>query len=366
MTINTLKFFRYIWIYGLTRTIVKAIGRLNIYFPLWIFTYIKIPHNNKKNVAIIGCGQFSFSTITFFLSQSNKVSIKWCSDQSMEAARLLSKSYGIKKIYNKDEINYDNIDTVYIATNHSSHCEYAINSLEANCHVYVEKPLVTSWDQFERLKKAKEQVKKNIFVGYNRPFSPGIKKIRKLIEDYEQPFTLSCFISGHYLDKNHWYRNSDEGTRVCGNIGHWLDLAIHILFWRKSIVSYIDISISYSDINMPSDNISISLTTSNNDLINIVFSTRSEPFEGVGETINFQQDKLIAKIDDHRQITIWQEEKKSTYRKRVKNVGHKNAIMQPFTKKNRRQWEELNISTNLMLTVTDMVKNNSKFYKFHL
>ena len=95
MTINTLKFFRYIWIYGLTRTIVKAIGRLNIYFPLWIFTYIKIPHNNKKNVAIIGCGQFSFSTITFFLSQSNKVSIKWCSDQSMEAARLLSKSYGI-------------------------------------------------------------------------------------------------------------------------------------------------------------------------------------------------------------------------------------------------------------------------------
>ena len=160
MTINTLKFFRYIWIYGLTRTIVKAIGRLNIYFPLWIFTYIKIPHNNKKNVAIIGCGQFSFSTITFFLSQSNKVSIKWCSDQSMEAARLLSKSYGIKKIYKKDEINYDNIDTVYIATNHSSHCEYAINSLEANCHVYVEKPLVTSWDQFERLKKAKEQVKK--------------------------------------------------------------------------------------------------------------------------------------------------------------------------------------------------------------
>ena len=53
-------------------------------------------------------------------------------------------------------------------------------------------------------------------------------------------------------------------------------------------------------------------------------------------------------------------------RKRVKNVGHKNAIMQPFIKKNRRQWEELNISTNLMLTVTDMVKNNSKFYKFHL
>lgn len=366
MSNNLRKFLRYVWIYGLTRTIVKSIGRLNIYFPIWIFSYFKIPNKNKKNIAIIGCGQFSFSTITFFLSQSNKVCIKWCSDLNIEAAKLLSKSYGIKKILNKDEINYKNIDIVYIATSHSSHCEYAIESLKSNCDVYVEKPLVTSWEQFEKLKQVRDQAKKNIFIGYNRPFSPGIKKIKKFIKDYEQPFTLSCFISGHYLDKNHWYRSSDEGTRVCGNIGHWLDLAIHILFWRVTLVNYIDILISYSNIKTPSDNISISLTTSNNDLINITFSTRSEPFEGVGETINFQQDKLIAKIDDHRCTTIWHEEKKYKLKNRVKNVGHKNAIMQPFTNKKERHWKELNISTNLMLTVTDMVKNNSKFYKFHL
>ncbi len=366
MNYNLQKFFRYIWIYGLTRTIVKSIGRLNIYFPIWIFNFFKMPNKNKKNIAIIGCGQFSFSTITFFLSQSNRVSIKWCSDLNIKAAKLLSKSYGIGKILNKDEINYENIDIVYIATSHSSHCEYAIESLKANCDVYVEKPLVTSWEQFERLKKVRDLVQKNIFVGYNRPFSPGIKKIRSLVKDYDQPFTLSCFISGHYLDKNHWYRNSDEGTRVCGNIGHWLDLATHILFWRKLIVSYIDISINYSDINTPSDNITISLTSSNNDLISIVFSTRSEPFEGVTETINFQQDKLIAKIDDHRCTSIWYEEKKYKLKNRIKNVGHKNAIMQPFSDENTRNWEELNISTNLMLTVTDMVKNNSKFNKFHL
>ena len=89
---------------------------------------------------------------------------------------MLSKSYGIGKILNKNEINYENIDIVYIATSHSSHCEYAIESLKANCDVYVEKPLVTSWEQFERLKKVRDLVQKNIFVGYNRPFSPGIKK----------------------------------------------------------------------------------------------------------------------------------------------------------------------------------------------
>ena len=161
MNYNLQKFFRYIWIYGLTRTIVKSIGRLNIYFPIWIFNFLRCQIKIKKYCNNRMWSIF-ISTITFFLSQSNRVTIKWCSDLNIEAAKLLSKSYGIGKILNKNEINYENIDIVYIATSHSSHCEYAIESLKANCDVYVEKPLVTSWEQFERLKKVRDLVQKNI------------------------------------------------------------------------------------------------------------------------------------------------------------------------------------------------------------
>ena len=65
-------------------------------------------------------------------------------------------------------------------------------------------------------------------------------------------------------------------------------------------------------------------------------------------------------------LVFGMKKKKYKLKNRIKNVGHENAIMQPFSDENTRNWEELNISTNLMLTVTDMVKNNSKFNKFHL
>ena len=98
--------------------------------------------------------------------------------------------------------------------------------------------------------------------------------------------------------------------------------------------------------------------------------SRSEPFEGVNESINFQQGNLIAKINDHRHIQIWVGEKYISRKFWPKNVGHKKAILQPFNENttNFRNWDELVLSTELMLVITDMVVNieTSKSYTFSL
>tara|TARA_B110000858_G_C17806797_1_gene478486 strand:+ start:1833 stop:2924 length:1092 start_codon:yes stop_codon:yes gene_type:complete len=360
------KFFRYVGIYGINRTVIKSLGRLKSRFPIWPFFIFKLPNLHKKKIGIIGCGQFSYSSITYYLIKSNKAKIIWCCDLNIKAAESMAKSYGIKKYFNEIGLNYKTVDLVYIATNHSSHCQYAIESLHSGCDVYIEKPMVTDWKQLELIKKAKDETGKNIFIGYNRPFSPGLSQIKKLSVAFDKPFTLSCFITGHFLDEDHWYRDDKEGTRICGNVGHWLDLSIHILSWRYKMPNFIDISINYSNLQTSSDNIAITLTTSEGDLINITFSTRGEPFEGVGETINFQQENLIAKIDDHRKTKIWVEKKLYKYTHWPKNVGHKDAIFQPFDKVIKRDWEETLISTKLMLTIADMVKDNNKNFRFNL
>ena len=102
----------------------------------------------------------------------------------------------------------------------------------------------------------------------------------------------------------------------------------------------------------------------NEDLINIIFTTRSEPFEGVNETLNFQSNNLIVKIHDHRKTEIWENQKKRVIKHKPKNVGHKDAINQPFNSKLMRDWNELLISTKLMLTVSDMVKNRNENNRF--
>ena len=210
----------------------------------------------------------------------------------------------------------------------------------------------------------------DLYIGYNRPFSKAINILKNRIRDLKDEitqkssFTLEYFITGHKIPKNHWYRKPEEGTRVCGNMGHWLDLSIHILAWRK-VPNKFFINITYSNLDEPDDNLSIIITTDLHDLIVITLTSRTEPFEGINETINLQFADIIAKIDDFRKITIWQNEKLYKRKFFPKDVGHERAIMQPFHK-NKRNFMEIEISTLLMLFIKDMVIVRNKYLEFNL
>ena len=85
-----------------------------------------------------------------------------------------------------------------------------------------------------------------------------------------------------------------------------------------------------------------------------MLTSRSEPFEGVSENINFQYGSLISRIDDFRQMIIWRRAKKFYRRFKPKDVGHGRAILQPFHEP-RRPVEEVEVSTALMLHIAKMV-----------
>ena len=109
--------------------------------------------------------------------------------------------------------------------------------------------------------------------------------------------------------------------------------------------------------------IAISLTSERGDLVNIVLTARSEPFEGINETINFQQGDVIAKIDDFRSMTVWKGPSVRRFNYWPKDVGHNLAIIQPFSGI-YRDWEEVEMSTLLMLFIADMVVNAENYSRF--
>ena len=263
-------------------------------------------------------------------------------------------------------LNDNKITYVYIASNHHSHTNYAIDAIKHNKTVYIEKPISVTMEQFRNLTTIIKTYNGNIYAGYNRPFSAAIIDLKNSIKKFEnKPFSMNYFISGHLIEKDHWYRNAQEGTRICGNVGHWLDLTIYILSWRK-LPNEFKICISYSNSEEIDDNISITITTEYLDIVSIMLTSRCEPFEGINETINFQYDNTIAKIDDFRKMTIWQDEILINKRYWPKDVGHKKAILQPFetddTKK--RDWHEIEFTTLLMLFITDMVLNKETQKEF--
>jgi predicted dehydrogenase len=230
--------------------------------------------------------------------------------------------------------------------------------LNKNIDVYCEKPIAVNFNQFDDLIHAIKNSSSSFFAGYNRPYSKAIQTLKTFFNNsgnLNGKFSINCFVSAHDIPSDHWYRNPEEGTRICGNVGHWIDLTVHMLNWRGYIPQNYDVQIMYSNTREPDDNISISITTELGDLATIFITARSEPFEGINETINFQYGKIISKVDDFRNISIWYDDK--FYKKRFfpKDVGHKRSVMQPFSKENR-DLNEVIASTEIMLHITEMVK----------
>jgi predicted dehydrogenase len=341
------KIVRYISLYGVSKTVFKVMGRTRSRgLSLW--------GRRRRDIGVVGCGQFAFSTLGHAIWKHSGNRFSACFDVDTRAAVSFAKFYSAKSVVLADHLfEASLIRYVYIMSNHASHTPYAIQALEAGKLVYVEKPISVSREQLRDLSFARRRTGGTIFAGYNRPFSRAIRQLQGHCVDTNGPMTLSCFVSGHRIPAEHWYRNPNEGTRICGNLGHWLDLAVHILSWKELPDTW-RISIAYSSNTDPDDNISISMTSTRGDLLTFVLTSRSEPFEGINETINFQQGEIIAKIDDFRKMTIWERERVIRYRYWPKDVGHLGALVQPFTEPSR-DWKELELSTLLMLTIKDMV-----------
>lgn len=348
------KFLRYSRILGLHRTVNKSVARMRIRFPRFRLLRPKSPR-----VGVIGSGQFAFSTIAYFLEPF--VRIETCYDISDDNASSFSRHYGARSCATIDDLCESDVDVVYVASNHATHTPYALKAMRHGLKkVYIEKPIAVSRQQLSQLEQCRRETGATLFAGYNRPFSPAIVEIvQQIRQQPASPLTINCFVSGHQLGPDHWYRNPKEGTRICGNLGHWIDLTIHLLAAVRRVPDEFSITVAYSNEDEPDDNLTVCMSTKENDHIVLTLTSRSEPFEGINESLNIHYGELIAKIDDFRSLHIWIGSKLIRRRYFPKDVGHRNSVLQPI-RKPVRDWNEVVASTKLMLHIADMVNTCCK------
>ncbi len=46
------------------------------------------------------------------------------------------------------------------------------------------------------------------------------------------PLTMTCIVKELRLPKSHWYYWSTQGTRIAGNLCHWIDLGAYCIKQR--------------------------------------------------------------------------------------------------------------------------------------
>ncbi len=72
-------------------------------------------------------------------------------------------------------------DAVVIVSPHTLHFEHCTEALDEGCHVFVEKPMVTSADHAYQLKAKVDQTRKVFVIGYNTPCTPEFAFLREQI-----------------------------------------------------------------------------------------------------------------------------------------------------------------------------------------
>ncbi|MCC1494836.1 Gfo/Idh/MocA family protein [Cognatishimia sp. F0-27] len=351
------KIWRFLRLYGLGRTWFKVAARKRGSLPVtW-------RARDRADIAMVGCGQYAFATIGYVIARAHGARFRWCYDPDRAAADGFRRGFRVRHRADAPDawLADDAVRTVYVASNHASHADYACAALDSGRAVYLEKPVAVSETQLARLEAARLRAEADgttrLFAGYNRPFSGAIADIKAAITPgKDQPLSVSCFVSGHVIGPDHWYRHPGEGTRICGNAGHWIDLFVHLCARRDGGADTHRLTLLSADPANPDDDFALSIATDRGDVFSLMLTARSEPFEGINETINVQQGDVIAKIDDFCRMTLWQGTTRRRHRYWPKDPGHARAILQPFAEGPARDWNEVLSSSLLMLAVADMVR----------
>ena len=298
------KVARYVGMYGFERTFKKVRSQYHMKSSsTFKDEWVNEKGNKVGDVAIVGCGNFAFSTIAHYVTKKAGGMIKYTLDVDTTKSLSLAKEYkAYKATTNYEEIiNDPDIKIVYIASNHASHAEYAIAALEQGKDVHIEKPHVVNYRQLERLEKAmNEYPDSRVFLGFNRPKSKLFKRLMDEVAKQPGNIMMNWFIAGHEIDDNHWYFSEAEGGRVMGNLCHWSDLCLHLVGLENAFPCTICPAVATE----AKSNFAVTVTFADGSQAALTFSAKGHTFEGVREYLNVHKGDLLASLRDFEDLSL--------------------------------------------------------------
>ena len=132
----------------------------------------------KKNIAVVGCGHWGKNFVRNFSELGVLFSI--C-DPSSEVADKYASQYNVKKSTFTEIINDPNIKGVVLAVPAHLHASMAIEAMNKDKNVFVEKPLGMNEVEVEAMIATAKKNKVRLMVGHLLQYHPIFKIIREYV-----------------------------------------------------------------------------------------------------------------------------------------------------------------------------------------
>lgn len=296
---------------------------------------------DAMSVGIVGGRGFVTSLLPSIVSRMPGVKINAVVDKDIARSLSISRLYGSAPkalVDDQDLFRQNLVDVVVVDSAHKFHGEHALRALRNGKAVFMEKPMVTSFEQLEQFKEFLQQnPKAPLCVNYHRSFAPCIDKIKQAVKKRTSPLIVNYRVNAElpiYNDENP-VRESDAG-RVIGEACHLIDLFCFLTDSKPASVS-VDSLHSARNLLFPTDNFTVQLSFEDGSLCSLVYTSLGNPRLGRERMEIFYDSKSII-MHDYMRVTgyglpssfnIWNkiadnghEELFTTFFKRIKDPAY--------------------------------------------
>ena len=317
----------------------------------------------KRGAAVIGAGDYVRTHIAPALKRSG-IPLHTVVDLEPYLAAYVKEKFGFLRATTnwRDAVCDPAVDPVVIATYHDSHAEIAACALRHGKKVLVEKPPTTSAQDLTLLAEAATMAGAFLEVGYNRRYAPLARQAKRLLEQHEEhePTTIICIVKEVPIPDEHWYRWPKEGTRITGNICHWIDLAVYFLGLGRQPV---EMTVTPQADRHKDGERSINILFRNRSSVTIIATGRGDSTLGVQEYIEIRRGDLTIKIDDFRKLIAMRAGQTLLRARSRRDKGHTAMYKEALEnmvggRPASYTLEELRLTTLLTIHATEMVKKD--------
>lgn len=146
---------------------------------------------SKLKFGIVGCGRISTRHIDAIINNKEDAELVAVYD-IVEALAMDKKNYYEERIKDGNVIvhkNYEdflkdeNIDIVTIASISGYHAQHALDSINHNKHVLIEKPIALSIEDTNKIIELAKEKNRKVGVAHVNRFMPPIQKLRRALEE---------------------------------------------------------------------------------------------------------------------------------------------------------------------------------------
>ena len=311
----------------------------------------------KPVLGVIGAGNFTGSMILPKLKAAG-AQIKSIASSKGLSGSIQAKKHSIENSTTdyKGILADSEINTVLVTTQHGSHSMFVSEALVSNKHVFVEKPLSTTWAGLERVQNALKKSEGWVTVGFNRRFAPLALELKKRLSP--APMNIIATMNAGFIPPEVWVHDIKAGGgRIIGEACHFIDLCT---YFTGSKVIEVCMNAMGPDAQANTDNASILLKYENgsNAVINY-FSNGSKTYSK--ERIEVHQQNSTLVLDNWRKLTGFGVRGFSSKRSK-QDKGHFNQFKQLLESVEKASgptipWEEvLNTSKATLAAVNSLIE----------